>query len=163
MEALKTAHFLSHCSGNKEKQQVVEFVNCACLRAEQLKLMNITQVSVQTIPACLIDIKLLQPFFYVNNLYEDKNRKWEMLESVFVSRGKLHHISPLILRGGGKRGKKRKSDLSFHGQLMMSYRYTQILRSPSKPAPLRADWLLGCERGRVFFLLLLLLSLSLLD
>lgn len=70
--------------------------------------MNITQVSVQTIPACLIDIKLLQAFFYVNNLCEDKNRKREMLEGVFVSRGKLHHISPLILRGGGKKGEEKK-------------------------------------------------------
>lgn len=72
------------------------------------------------------------------------------LQSVFVSRGKLHHISSLILWGGGGGG-GRKSDLSFHGQLMMSYHYTQILRSPSKPAPLRADWLLRCERGRVLF------------
>lgn len=48
-------------------------------------------------------------------------------------------------------GRREKSDLSFNGQLMMSYHYTQILRSPSKPATLHPDWLLFSERGRVIF------------
>ena len=79
--------------------------------------------------------------------------KQEVLERVFVPLGKLHHISPRILEGGGRRGEreKKKSDLSFNGQLMMSYHYTQILWSPSKPAHLPADWLAVLERGRVFF------------
>lgn len=75
-----------------------------------------------------------------------------MLERVFVPETFLEHCTtfPHPQRWGEK-GKKRKSDLSFNGQLMMSYHYTQILWSPSKPAPLRADWLTGCERGRVCF------------
>lgn len=64
-----------------------------------------------------------------------------VLERVFCS---VCHIL------GGVEGRK-KSDLSFNGQLMMSYHYTQILRSPSKPATLHPDWLLCLERGRVFF------------
>lgn len=82
--------------------------------------------------------------------------KQEVLERVFVPLGKLHHISPRILEGGGRRGEKekKKSDLSFNGQLMMSYHYTQILWSPSKPAHLPADWLAVLERGRVFFFFL---------
>lgn len=51
------------------------------------------------------------------------------------------------------KAKRKKKGLSINGQLMMSYHYTQILRSPSKPVLLHADWLFGCERGRVMVFL----------
>ncbi len=151
MEALKTEHFWSQCCGNKGKQrrQVVEFMNRACLWAEQLKLMNITQASSWDNPGRWNWEKTTTTILLCRQWGKNQGR-W-MLERVFVPLGELHHISSLILKGGGKRGKKRKSDLSFNGQLMMSYHYTQILWSPSKPAPLHADWLAACERGRVFF------------
>lgn len=43
MEALNGEHFLSQCSGDKgrRERQVAELMNCVCLRAEQLNLMNI--------------------------------------------------------------------------------------------------------------------------
>lgn len=105
--------------------------------------------------------------FYANNLYEGRTEKGRHLKSslflmVFLGKKnkKLQHVSSLILKGGGgvheggdgggkKKRPQEKGDLSFNGQLMMSYHYTQILWSPSKPAPLCADWLTSCERGRV--------------
>lgn len=78
-----------------------------------------------------------------------------MLERVFVPQTFLENCTtfPPSSSKVEEKGRKEKSDLSFNGQLMMSYHYTQILWSPSKLAPLHADWLVGCKRGRVFFFL----------
>lgn len=147
MEALKTEHFLSQCCGDKGKQprQVVEFMNRACLSAEQL--MNITQTILEGKMG--IDCYTVQQSFMVY-LYKDKNRRC-LKGSLFLRRSwkTFPHSSSKVEE---KKKEGKKSDLSFNGQLMMSYHYTQILWSPSKPAPLRADWLAGWERGRVFFL-----------
>lgn len=118
----------------KEGGQVVEFQNRACLRAEQLKLMNIyiqIRQSWKVKLAFFFNVKTLQKF----------------------SRTCPHSSASQRLRI--KRcGEKVTSPLMGSQWCHIT---TQILWSPSKPAPLRADWLTGCERGRgIFFSFLLL-------
>lgn len=76
------------------ERQVAEFVNRACLRAEQLKLMYVTRASSSVSPGKRWKLRIKQPFFFSCQRSYMRGKQ-EMLERVFV----------FLFEGGEKRKK----------------------------------------------------------
>lgn len=142
MGALKTEHFFSKCGGDKGKKQKKKkkylffFVD----RSNSEPLTSHYHLGPTPARVCNYHHYPLENRIVCKFKIRSDQKCW-VLERVFCS-------CVTSLRGGWG---EEKTDLSFNGQLMMSYHYTQILRSPSKAATLSPDWLLCFERGRVIF------------